>query len=121
MRALLVLEQRDQHRLDHEQMKELELQVLNKRDQQRLAKEQFQDRAQEVEQAENREQVVELANEREQVVEGVRDLVISPITWRSRRTRVQAQEQEGSSEEEVGDSDVEWFQGASDWEESDDN
>ena len=46
--------------------------------------------------------------------EVVQYLVISPITLRSRRARMQVQEQGDSSEEEVGDSDVELFQGASD-------
>ena len=40
----------------------------------------------------NREHVAEVDNSSEQVVEGIQDLVISPIIFRSRRTRVKAQE-----------------------------
>ena len=94
-----MLQQRDRHRLEHQQMEELALQLLEERDPQRLTQEQIQDRGQEVEQVENREQALE----------EVQDQVISTITLR--RTRVKVQEQEDNSKEEVGDSDVEWFQG----------
>ena len=85
-----MLQQRDRHGLEHQQMKELALQLLEERDQHMLALEQVQDRGQEVEQVENREQALE----------EVQDLVISTFTLR--RTRVNVQEQE--AEEEVGDS-----------------
>ena len=61
--------------------------------------------------------MVDFDNNRKEVEEVFQDLVISPITLRSMRTRVQVQVQEDSSEAELGDSGVEWFQG--DWESGD--
>ena len=69
---------------------------------------------------EHREQVVEAVEEqREQVVEAI---VIPPMTLRNKRVVQVVEDGDSSEEEDLAESDVEWFRGSSDREEdSDDN